>query len=104
MPKEKALERADAAFQANKMLCERCKLGFREYWSVLAMMHEQQLPEAGKAIAGYAFAPTPAMVDRVPMCRSSLPICEGMLGVLKIKFGERGAQEIGQVIQPMVLQ
>lgn len=104
MPAVDVQSRIEEAFSANRPICTRCQLGFREYWSTLAMMRETNMPIAGAPVGDYAFAVPPAVTARVPMCRSGLPVCEGMRGVLKIKFGELAGARIARDLAPVVLQ
>ena len=104
MPHNPPQDRAAAAFTDNRRICEQCKIGFKDYWLTLAMMHQERTPLSGLPSGDYAFAMPAAIACRVPMCRSSSPVCEGMRSVLCIKFGMETGMSIAEDLTPLVLQ
>lgn len=94
MPARQQSSNAQQAFDADTTLCARCDLRFREYHSGLAILAEQ---------TGVPQALPPEAYFRLPLCRSSVPFCEGMRGLLAMRFGRRAADVIMVDASPLVL-
>jgi hypothetical protein len=84
------------AFEKNESLCEPCGLGFRDYWLMLSGMNDNARPK------DYAFAVPAEAITRVPMCRSSAPICHGMCAIYRLRYGAQAACDFEQGVIPMV--
>ena len=86
--RQAALRRLLHAHEHNSQLCWRCGIRFKEYWADIK--EKDRLADVPSDPFG-----VPSALDwRLPMCRSSAPLCEGFRAIVIMRFGSEEAHEI----------
>lgn len=95
MPSRVPKKRMKRAFDSDDLLCESCRLTVQEYALTLRGRDD------GRPVPGTFVLPE-AVAHRLPMCRSAMPLCEGMETLLTARFGGGTARAFMDEIVPLV--